>query len=238
MENMKYRPLLQFTVQSCGSCGFAIPQEAIACPRCGNQTIVPANVDAAYQAYKVTKMEEQQVRKEVELVAKQEQNLEQYFEKRLEYESKWKEKWNMSLVQILFSFQGRINRGKWWILTYMVSGLLGLAGEIIASADSLAGLIFGLLFLIPFIYTHLALTIKRLKDTNRGWGWGSLIISSWLGMAFSIFLLPTSGEDVFSGIFLFSYSLMFPVHIICGFFKGTHGPNQYGPDPLLKKKKG
>lgn len=236
---MKYKHLIQFIVQSCGSCGFDIPQEAIACPRCGNRTIVPADLDATYQAYKVIKMEEQRV-------AKQEHDLEQYFEKRLEYELKWDEKWNMSWGQILFSFQGRINRGKWWWLTYFFLNFWWVSLASISDTDesnpfsnSLVGLIFNLLLLILFSYILLALSIKRLKDTNSSWGWGSLVISSLLGMSFSIFLLPVDASEVLvETIFGTSFLLMIPPYIICAFVEGTHGPNQYGPDPLLKKNQG
>ncbi|MGB3390869.1 MAG: DUF805 domain-containing protein [Pseudaminobacter sp.] len=108
------------------------------------------------------------------------------------------------------SFQGRINRAKFWVGT----GAL-LAASIIALAlDKVFGTTFdpvpvGLLFALVLcvsVYCALAIYAKRWHDRDKS-GWWTLIA-----------LVP------FIGI------VWFVVEI--GILEGTRGANQYGSDPL------
>ncbi|MCP4523932.1 MAG: DUF805 domain-containing protein [Candidatus Gracilibacteria bacterium] len=81
------------------------------------------------------------------------------------------------------------------------------------SSDSTESLIFtsfifiGLLYVLS-IYITITTYIKRLRDLDK---------SPWMVL---LLLVP------FVNLYLW---------ILCGFFKGTQGPNQYGPDPLGAK---
>jgi len=125
---------------------------------------------------------------------------------------------------LLFSFDGRVNRAKFWlvvlatdIVVFVLFGILaaltGINMDMPAdgSMPSLggAGLIGGLIGLLIFVlavWIGLAMGVKRYHDRNKS-GWWVLIA-----------LVPVIG-----GLWYL---------IECGFLRGTAGPNQYGADPL------
>lgn len=128
----------------------------------------------------------------------------------------------MDIVSLLTSFEGRINRAKWWlgllilvivqwIIWYIVSMTMGV--DMMTANDpaqmeqvmSAVGIPIGIISLI-FLYPTLALYTKRWHDRGKS-GWWTLII-----------LIPLIG-----GIWAL---------IELGILRGTVGPNQYGPDPL------
>jgi uncharacterized membrane protein YhaH (DUF805 family) len=120
---------------------------------------------------------------------------------------------------LLFGFQGRANRAKWWlvlvgilVVELVLFGILG--GSVATSADPqeamanlgpIASLVI-LVFAVVLTWISVALGIKRFHDRNKS-GW-------WVLIAF----VPIIG-----GLWYL---------IECGFLKGTAGPNTYGPDPL------
>jgi uncharacterized membrane protein YhaH (DUF805 family) len=128
----------------------------------------------------------------------------------------------MDIVSLLTSFEGRINRAKWWlgllilvivqwIIWYIVAMTMGV--DLATSNDpaqmeqtvTAIGIPVGIISLI-FLYPTLALYTKRWHDRGKS-GWWTLII-----------LIPLIG-----GIWAL---------IELGILRGTVGPNQYGPDPL------
>jgi len=251
-------------VPSCSSCGFAIAQEGIACSRCGNRTIVPAELDTQYQEYKNTAMEAQREQNRLareaeqeEMEAQREQNRlareveqeeievqrekkrQKYFEKRLEHESLWEEKWDMNWSQKYFSFEGRLNRERWWtysIVGYFVSAvyimsIAYLLGEIFTNQIIIFTL-FAIILISPVFYFYVAITIKRLKDSNRGWNWGWL---AWALVVLScLYFFTEEGSTLDMLVQLCSGLFFWILLLICGFVAGTKGPNQYGSDPLMK----
>ena len=135
----------------------------------------------------------------------------------------------MPISQLLFSFNGRINRAKWWltglaILACMIAlVLIGLA------AGALVGLAIVVLILyIPMLWVGLAVGAKRLHDRDK---------SAWWLLVF--YVLP----GVLQGIAEHTGALSFIFYLVAagisiwgivelGFLRGTDGSNQYGPDPL------
>lgn len=127
----------------------------------------------------------------------------------------------MDIKTLLFSFQGRINRARWWLTSLAMSIVLGIIvfglifglGTPAPTPDSpnnydlpgFAWLIMGILYLIS-LWMGLALYAKRWHDRGKS-AWWTLII-----------LVPLIG-----GLWAL---------IECGFLRGTPGANQYGPDPL------
>lgn len=128
----------------------------------------------------------------------------------------------MDIVSLLTSFEGRINRAKWWlgllilvivqwIIWYIVSMTMGV--DMMTANDpaqmeqmmTAIGIPVAIISLI-FLYPTLALYTKRWHDRGKS-GWWTLII-----------LIPLIG-----GIWAL---------IELGILRGTVGPNQYGPDPL------
>ncbi|MDP9137032.1 MAG: DUF805 domain-containing protein, partial [Pseudomonadota bacterium] len=125
---------------------------------------------------------------------------------------------NMDWKRLLTSFEGRINRGKFWAgvavlivaqtLLYMivgtVFGLSYLDGGVTQYAllSNPISVVVGLALFICL----LAVYAKRWHDRDKS-GWWSLIL-----------FIPFVG-----GIW---------VLVECGCLPGTEGPNRFGPDPL------
>jgi uncharacterized membrane protein YhaH (DUF805 family) len=82
---------------------------------------------------------------------------------------------------------------------------------------------------IPFFWSTLALSAKRLHDRNKS--------ARWL---FTFYLLPPILKRFAEGaggigivLLLASAALSIWAVVEFGFLRGTAGPNDYGPDPLI-----
>ena len=122
------------------------------------------------------------------------------------------------MKNLLFSFQGRVNRAPYWyvhlailvveiafLAAIMVPAILANDPEMLTNSAVAINLVGALVF-IPIFWISLAVTVKRCHDRDKS-GWWILIV-----------LVPLIG-----GIWFL---------IDVGFLRGTPGPNQYGPDPL------
>jgi uncharacterized membrane protein YhaH (DUF805 family) len=123
------------------------------------------------------------------------------------------------MQSLLFSFHGRINRAKFWLVhVVMWVVVLVVFGAILGSAamssDPQAalqsvGVVGGLILLVVYIlalWIGLAIAAKRWHDRNKS-AWWILIV-----------FVPAVG-----GLWYL---------IECGFLKGTTGANKFGSDPL------
>ena len=120
------------------------------------------------------------------------------------------------LFRTLLSFQGRINRKKWWFLHLLrnlvclalvifISGVWGVFGDILAAA-------FIVLFSMPIFLLYWcspwALNAKRWHDRDKS--------TAFIFVEFIPFI---------GWIWMF---------IELGCLRGTDGPNRFGPDPLAE----
>jgi uncharacterized membrane protein YhaH (DUF805 family) len=151
------------------------------------------------------------------------------------------------IVGLLFSYQGRINRAKYWtaVLIYFginlvvaALGFIMLGDGILALADDSAddGIIMGLMskgigfFLIalvvyiPMIVSGVFVGIKRLHDRDKT-GW-------WLLVFYLVPMLLNGLADVSSIFSLAAFAISIWAFVELGCLRGTQGPNKYGPDPL------
>src|SRR6187431_3264818 len=115
---------------------------------------------------------------------------------------------------LLFSFEGRITRGKYWLASLALTAplLVLLIPTLILSQTSAEDggppvailILFGLLgiYVLAILWSSLAIAVKRWHDRNKS-GWWVLIG-----------LVPYIGS--------------FWTLIECGCLAGTQGPNQYG----------
>ena len=135
----------------------------------------------------------------------------------------------MNLSALLFSFRGRLNRGRYW-LAWIAVGLVSLVLFVVSFViiGKSAIIVFVLVF-VPGTWISLALMIKRLHDRDKSAWWLSLFylvplvlqaIGQFLGSGGLILDLIATGIGIWALIEL-------------GFLRGTQGPNNYGPDPLL-----
>jgi uncharacterized membrane protein YhaH (DUF805 family) len=145
--------------------------------------------------------------------------------------------WNMELKDILLSFDGRINRQRWWLIGIALSVISFISVfivifflAIILPNNSSFDAIVATLVALPFYYMAFCLDIKRLQDTGRSWEW------AWISLVGIFFAIIYGFTAIGSEIETITYGLMlvcnFPIAIICGFFEGDGGPNQYGANPL------
>lgn len=115
---------------------------------------------------------------------------------------------NIDWGHLLFAFDGRINRAKFWLGIVSIWVILLIIGGIAGAMNSTFGwLIFAVLY-VGVIWVGLAVSIKRWHDRDKS-GWWVLIG-----------LIPIIG-----GIWAL---------VETDFLEGTQGPNQYGPDPLIE----
>lgn len=116
----------------------------------------------------------------------------------------------MALIRLLFSFKGRVNRGKFWlgivILWCLFFGAIFFFTNYVSTYNNAAEIAVVIL-IIFWIFCHLALLSKRFHD---------------LSDAHQANLLNWSYTIVLLGV----------VVIALGVLKGVTGPNFYGPDPL------
>jgi uncharacterized membrane protein YhaH (DUF805 family) len=160
----------------------------------------------------------------------------------------------------LFSFQGRLNRAKWWLwiglvltpaLVYesFVTRTLGLSWRQFGQIFSGSGLANpvgqkALLLMLPFwlitAVPSLAIGVKRLHDRNRkGWWIILFVYAPWVLGIFQPTILQSLGRDahlpktlanILIGLSVTSLDVWGFVELYC--LRGTVGQNGFGPDPL------
>ena len=120
---------------------------------------------------------------------------------------------------LLFSFQGRINRAKFWLVHVAMWVVIAIVFSVILGSAAMSsdpqaalqsvGAVGGIILLVVYIlalWIGLAIAAKRWHDRNKS-AWWILIV-----------FVPVVG-----GLWYL---------IECGFLKGTTGPNKFGADPL------
>jgi len=134
------------------------------------------------------------------------------------------------------TFSGRASRAEyWWFLLFYMGVVLGvillLVGAIVL--DSLSNptfyawipplsIVVGLVYLLLFI-PFAAVTVRRFHDMNiSGWTYGVILGVALISAIWPISLLL----DLIGSVLGIGSTL------IC-IFKGTSGPNKFGPDPLM-----
>jgi uncharacterized membrane protein YhaH (DUF805 family) len=150
----------------------------------------------------------------------------------------------MDWTTLLFSFNGRINRGKYWlaILIYSIAWtvfavvLFGWLGgvnpdNLFSLAGGALGLWAGGLILVAAgTWSGIATGIKRLHDRDKS-GWWILLF--WFGpslLSGSNAAMPDSGSNLVLALIGSVIAIWGFVELGC--LRGTSGPNLYGPDPL------
>lgn len=113
----------------------------------------------------------------------------------------------MDYKTLLFSFEGRINRAKYWGGSLLLGILPILIILVFSAADQMfIGLILCGIYSLIVIYPAFAIAAKRWHDRDKS--------AVWILIGF----IPIIGS-----IWVF---------IECGCLKGTTGDNRYGSDPL------
>ena len=140
----------------------------------------------------------------------------------------------MDWKHLLFSFEGRVNRAKYWLVALVTIGVsIAIAFLLIAVAlNSIAGFsVLALLILIP-TYVGVVVGVKRLHDRNKS-GWWLLLYYLVPGILTGIAGDSYEGTNLALNVVGHAISLWALIDL--GFLRGTAGPNDYGPDPLERQ---
>ena len=148
--------------------------------------------------------------------------------------------WNMNLYGQLTSLEGRINRLRYLLLSilFLITALVyaiivGVILAVLLIGMGLPETIFDItvgLAMIPLVYVNYAIIVKRLQDTGRGGGW--ITFAQAFSVLTILYLMVPIGSSV-EGVLDITTTIMgLPLGIVCLFFRGDTGPNQFGPDPL------
>lgn len=146
-------------------------------------------------------------------------------------------------MDLFFSTEGRIGRGKWWlgiiILLIVAIGIFLVFPTL--ALNPLYTLIFSTIFLFPVSCLYL----KRLQDRNKGhmpWLWIFIVpsflynLAAFLGIGFTTVELEgqTLAVPDTLGVILSVIVLIVGIWALVemGFLRGTRGDNDYGPDPV------
>ena len=114
------------------------------------------------------------------------------------------------LLGNLFSISGRITRMRYWITQLLIGAItlpLQSTANQMSNTQPTSMMIWPIAILMVFcVWISFATTIKRWHDRDKSGWWMLIAIIPLIGWLWSL--------------------------IENGFLRGTHGSNQYGPDPL------
>ena len=149
------------------------------------------------------------------------------------------------MFNLLFTYEGRINRAKWWLallLYFIALMLLTLLVAIVTAVafgmelgEGLGALTIALvIWYLLFVISGSMVGIKRCHDRNKSGWWmllflGVPVVTGILQVAID----PESGLYILISLIGFVIGIWSFVELGC--LRGTIGPNQYGPDPLPPK---
>ena len=137
----------------------------------------------------------------------------------------------MDWVNLFFSYEGRVNRAKFWL-----AALLLVVVEMIAALVA-EWRVFSVVHLVCFVL-GIFVGIKRLQDRDKS-GW--LLLLFYIAPGFLITIgafvwivgaLIGFDENVGAVILFVGFAIGIWGFVELGCLRGTVGPNQYGPDPL------
>lgn len=134
---------------------------------------------------------------------------------------------NVDLPSLLFAFDGRINRAKYWLAVVLYFVVLVIAAGVMFALPGMIGIILmGIIYLAALV-SGIAVGIKRLHDCDKS-GWWLLVFYVVPG------LLSAAATSMDSSIVLNLASLAVSIWAIVqlGFLRGTIGANRFGPDPI------
>lgn len=142
----------------------------------------------------------------------------------------------MAWGNLLFKFDGRLNRAKYWlavlvyVAVYLVLALLNLI-----TGDSVAVQGVGGMVELVVLISSIAVGIKRLHDRDKsGWYLILFYVVPGILVVVGVVVSLTSEDTALIGSVLWLIAAAIGVWSIVelGCLRGTIGPNQYGSDPL------
>ena len=146
----------------------------------------------------------------------------------------------MDFGYLFTSFDGRINRAKYWIGSIALAVVSIVFGILIASLFGMTtlGAILIALVTLALFYPAYAIAAKRFQDRDKPgktalYGLVPVLLVNFLQL-FGMTGTPEQPNTLgwISSLVMLAVGLWFLVEL--GILKGTTGPNRYGPDPLAR----
>jgi uncharacterized membrane protein YhaH (DUF805 family) len=148
----------------------------------------------------------------------------------------------MDIPALFFSTQGRIGRGKWWLGLICIVVVAVVVGSIMFTVlqtrmyYTMAGRAVLFVFTLLVLAAAYCLNAKRFQDRNKPQTLALIGLVIGVVKAISDLIGLTgdpwgwnTGDNIFQLVTI-AIGLWYIVEL--GFFRGTAGPNDYGPDPL------
>jgi uncharacterized membrane protein YhaH (DUF805 family) len=143
----------------------------------------------------------------------------------------------MNITSLFTTFSGRINRSPYWIgVLALAAATIVLAGLFfVAIFSSVTVLLIAAVLILLLTAASIPLTVKRLHDRGKSGHWAWLLYGSSIvgGFADPTRMGQMNTFGMIVSLITVAIGLWFFVEL--GFFRGTAGPNAYGPDPLEAK---
>jgi len=144
----------------------------------------------------------------------------------------------MDLQYVFASFDGRINRAKWWagiVIILVVSVVLGFVIDVIFGSGSF-GTLLAILVALGLFFPAYAVCAKRFQDRDRPgrtalYGLVPVLIANLL-QSFGLTGTPQEPNGLGWICTLINLGVLLWFVIELGILKGTPGQNHYGGDPL------
>lgn len=147
---------------------------------------------------------------------------------------------------LLVGFEGRANRAKFWLVPLIPLVLLLVFGAVAAwvnesfvgrgAGPALLMIVLGTPLVLFYMLVTVAVTVRRLHDREMD----TRLVWLFVGVPYLLValaaVLPTDNRlpsvIAQSAIGLALIGLWGWYIVVCGFLRGTYGPNAHGPDPL------
>lgn len=147
----------------------------------------------------------------------------------------------MDFAYLFTSFEGRISRKPYWMGTllliaiWLVIIMMAVFGGM--EMQSRTFMLATVVVQLAMLYPSAALMVKRFHDRNRpSWFAGLMLVPVVLQSVCSLLgltgnPLQQNALDYAFAAYLFVVGIWFFIELGC--LRGTAGPNQFGPDPLM-----
>lgn len=156
-----------------------------------------------------------------------------------------------SFFSQLFTFRGRTNRARYWLVLLIFAGLSAIGGLGLLVLRMLGQGAAAVSAVVPIALMGAALAvyvlgavigifnaIRRLHDRNKSghWLWLFYFLPSLLNVVVQIMVPPGANPQQVNPVvfvpMLVSFAIILWAIVELGFLRGTRGPNRFGPDPL------
>jgi uncharacterized membrane protein YhaH (DUF805 family) len=145
----------------------------------------------------------------------------------------------MNLLRLFFSFRGRVNRARFWLVSvtwFILGGVLDYVWSVSGAADVPVGrnhLVDAALvaIMLPPLASCLAVGVTRLHDRNKT-AWWMLVFYLCPPIIETFAQLADLDSALMVNLMVLSGIVTVWAVVELGCLRGTVGANRYGPDPL------